>query len=187
MSDLRQTRKQIKTALVVMGVIDLLALVIYISPLVGSTERRRQEIGQLQAELILKTKQVAPLADLPQKVQLANQQIADFYKRRIPEQNVQIYSELGKLTSENGVTIDGIKYKVKEDRGGEEKQDRTANLIPADVEIDLAGNYSALAKFINALERDDMLFIIDSVTLGGEPSGPVKLNMKLEAFLKAAT
>jgi len=30
-----------------------------------------------------------------------------------------------------------------------------------------------LAKFINALERDEMFFIINSVTLGGEPQGAV--------------
>lgn len=185
MPDLRHTRKQIKTALVIMGAVDLLALIIYVSPLVGSTERRRQEISQAQAELVMKTKQVAPLKDLPQKVQLANQQIADFYKRRIPAQNSQLYDELGKLTSANGVTIEGIKYKLKEDRGDEPV--RTGNLIPAQLEVDLAGNYTALAKFINALERDDMFFIIDSVALGGEPTGPVKLNMKIEAFLKAAT
>jgi type IV pilus assembly protein PilO len=47
------------------------------------------------------------------------------------------------------------------------------------------GNYTALAHFINALERDDMFFIINSVTLGGEPQGSVKLTMKLQAYLKA--
>ena len=30
-----------------------------------------------------------------------------------------------------------------------------------------------------------MFFIIDSVNLGGEQQGPVKLNMKLETYLKA--
>jgi type IV pilus assembly protein PilO len=185
MPDLRQTRKQIKTALIVMAAVDLLALIVYISPLVGSTETRRQQINQLQTELVLKTKQVAKLGDLPQKVQLANHEIADFYQRRIPQQNSQIYSELGKLTAANGVTIEGIKYKVKDER--DDKSDRTADLVPAELELDLAGNYTALAKFINAVERDDMFFIINSVTLGGEPQGPVKLTMKIEAFLKAAT
>jgi type IV pilus assembly protein PilO len=51
----------------------------------------------------------------------------------------------------------------------------------------VVGNYTALAKFINALERDEMFFIINSVTLGGEQPGPVKLNVKLEAYLKAGS
>jgi len=179
MPDLRQTRKKIKIAVGVMAGVDLLALIVYISPLVGSAQGRRQEINQLQAELTAKTKQVAPLKDLPQKVHLASQQIAGFYKKRIPEQNSQIAAELGKLTAANGVTIDQAKYKLTEDRMGK--------LQPVEIEADLMGNYTALARFINALERDDMFFIINSVTLGGEPQGSVKLNVKLEAYLKAGS
>ena len=58
---------------------------------------------------------------------------------------------------------------------------------PVEMEANLSGNYVSLAKFINALERDDMLFIISSVTLGGEQNGPIKLDMKLETYLKAGT
>ncbi len=61
------------------------------------------------------------------------------------------------------------------------------NLQPMEMEYDLSGNYTALAKFINALERDEMFFIIKSVTLGGEPRGTVKLNLKLDTYLKAAS
>jgi hypothetical protein len=32
-----------------------------------------------------------------------------------------------------------------------------------------------------------MFFVIDSVTLGGEPQGAVKLGVKLEAYLKVGT
>jgi len=32
-----------------------------------------------------------------------------------------------------------------------------------------------------------MFFIINGVTLGGEAQGPVKLNVKLEAYLKAGS
>jgi hypothetical protein len=44
-----------------------------------------------------------------------------------------------------------------------------------------------LARFINATERDEMFFIINSVTLGGEPQGPVRLNVKLETYLKVGS
>jgi type IV pilus assembly protein PilO len=179
MPDLRQTRKNLKTALVVMAGVDLLALVVYISPLVGSAESRRQQINELQGELKTKTTQVAPLKDLPQKVQQASHQISDFYKLRIPEQESQIVAELGKLASPNGVTVAQVKYKLKDVEAG--------NLEPVEMEADLVGDYKSLAHFINALERDDMFFIIDNVTLGGEQQGPVKLQMKLEAFLKVGS
>jgi type IV pilus assembly protein PilO len=53
------------------------------------------------------------------------------------------------------------------------------------MDAQLSGNYASLAKFINALERDDMFFIISSISLGGEQKGPIKLQMKLETYLKA--
>jgi type IV pilus assembly protein PilO len=177
MPDLRQTRKKLSLALVVMAALDVITLVIYISPLVGSAETRRQQLNQLQTELNLKTRQVAPLKNLPEKVLVANHQIVDFYQKRFPAQDSEIPSEFGKVAAANQVTIEQARYKLKEEGAG--------RLQPVEIEADLAGNYTSLAKFINALERDDMFFIINSVTLGGEPQGPVKLTMKLEAYLKA--
>src|SRR5882672_2365865 len=176
MPDLRQTQKKIKTALAVMVGVDVVAALVLISPLVGSTESRRQEPNELWTELRLKTKQVEPLKNLPQKVVIARQQITDFYKKRLPAQNSQIASEFGKLAAADGVTIMQARYKSKDAVLGQ--------LQPIEMEADLSGNYSSLAKFINALERDDTFFIIDSVKLGGEQQGPVKLNMKVEAYLK---
>jgi type IV pilus assembly protein PilO len=118
------------------------------------------------------------LKDLPHKGDVAGQQIADFYKKRFPSTNSQILTEVGKLTSSNGVKIQSGKYKIGDEQLG--------GLEPIQMEYDLEGNYSDLAKFINAVERDDMFFIINSVTLGGEPRGPVRLNVKLETYLKAA-
>jgi hypothetical protein len=60
-------------------------------------------------------------------------------------------------------------------------------LQPVEIDADLSGNYIALAKFINALERDDMLFIISGIELGGEQTGPIKLQMKLETYSRAGT
>lgn len=133
----------------------------------------------MSTELRSKTLQVAPLTDLPKKVTTANRQIADFYKKRFPTQDSQIAAQFGKLAAANGITIEQAKYKEEEAELG--------RLQPVEVEADLSGSYVSLAKFINALERDDTLFIISSITLGGEQTGPIKLQMKLETYLKAGT
>jgi type IV pilus assembly protein PilO len=179
MPDLRQTRKKLKITLAVLGAVDLLAAVLYFSPLVGSTESRHMVLNQLQAELTAKTRQVAPLKDLPHKVDIAKVQITDFYRSRFPSQNSQIYSELHKVAEANGVKIEQVRYKPA---------DTTSNgLQPLELEADLSGNYTSLAHFINAIERDEMFFIINSVSLNGEPQGPVKLSVKMEAYLKIGT
>jgi type IV pilus assembly protein PilO len=179
MPDLRRTRKKLKTALAVMAGVDLLAAVVYFSPLVGSAETRRQEMNTLQTELITKTREVAPLKDLPKKVVLAGHQITDFYKKRFPTTESQILTEFGKVASANGVKIEQGKNKLKDTEEG--------GLEPVEMEWNLAGNYSSLARFINALERDEMFFIIDGVSLGGQPQGLVKLDMKVETYLKVGS
>jgi len=177
MPDLRQTRKNMKTALAVLLSVDVVAVAVLFSPLVGSTESRRQELNHLWSELQLKTRQVEPLRNLDKKVITANRQITDFYKKRFPAQDSQIATQFGKLAAANGVAIEQARYKVKEAE--------TGRLYPVEMEAELAGNYVSLAKFINALERDEMFFIINGITLGGEPKGPIKLQMKLETYLKA--
>ena len=83
------------------------------------------------------------------------------------------------MAAENSVKIDQVRYKPA---------DTTSNgLLPIEMEADLSGSYASLARFINAIERDEMFFVINSVTLGGEPQGAVKLNVKLEAYLKVGT
>ena len=177
MPNLRQSRKNIKIALAALVGVDVIAVIVLLSPLVGSSESRRQELNQLWGELKIKTQQVEPLANLPEKVVTANHQIDDFYKKRFPTQGSQIPTQFGKLAAANEVTIEEAKYKLADSEIG--------RLQPVEVEASLSGNYVSLARFINALERDDMLFIISSVTLAGEQKGPIKLQMKVEPYLKA--
>jgi type IV pilus assembly protein PilO len=177
MPDLRQARKNIKTALAALVVVDVVAVVLLLSPVVGSADSRRQELNQLWSELQTKTRQVEPLRNLDKKVVTANQEITDFYKKRFPTQESQILTQFGKLAAANGVAIEHGTYKVKDEE--------TGRLYPVEMEAELSGNYVSLAKFINALERDDMFFIISGITLAGEQKGPIKLQMKLETYLKA--
>ena len=137
------------------------------------------ELTRLQAELKQKTQEVAPLKDLPQKVNFASREIGDFYKKRFPAENSEVLTEVGKLASANGVRIDQGTYKLGDAV--------TVGLQPIELDYNFSGNYTSLARFINAIERDDMFFIINSVTLGGEPQGPVRLSVKLETYLKVGS
>jgi Tfp pilus assembly protein PilO len=177
--DLRRARKNIKIALAVLVGVDLITVAVFFSPLVGSTASRKAELNQLWSELQVKTAQVEPLNHLDLKVLAANKQIVDFYQRRFPSEQSQIATQFGKLAADNGVTPEQVKYK--------EGDSEVDNLLPVEVEANLSGSYVQLARFINALERDDMLFIISSIELAGEPTGPIKLQMKLETYLKVGT
>ena len=177
MPDLRETRQKIKMVLIAMLCLDVVAAVLLFSPLVGSSNSRQGQLGQLWRELQQKTRQVEPLRGIDKKVALAGQQIDDFYKERLPGQDSAIFGEIGKVASQSGVKVLQAKSKVDDPQ--------PVGLRPITIEAELSGDYLQLVRFINALERDKMFFIIDSVTLGGQQTGPVKLQMKLETYLKA--
>ena len=52
------------------------------------------------------------------------------------------------------------------------------------IEADLTGGYLQIMRFVNALERNRLFFLVDGVELGSEQGGVVKLQMKLETYLK---
>jgi hypothetical protein len=64
------------------------------------------------------------------------------------------------------------------------KDPEALGLQRVQIEADLAGGYLQLVRFINSLERDHMFFLVDSVSLGGEQGGTVRLQLKMETYLK---
>lgn len=176
MPELKDVRSKVKAALAALLVIDVVAVGLLFSPVVGSANSRKIQMDQLWRELQIKTREVQPLVGLDQKVVTAKQQIDGFYKERLPAQDSAISEGLGKLASANGVHIGQIRYSLKDED--------PVGLRPLVIDADLSGNYLQLVRFINALERSELFFIVDSVDLGGEQGGVVKLQIKIETYLK---
>jgi Tfp pilus assembly protein PilO len=177
MPDSRDTRKKIQIGIAVLLAVDVIAAVVMFSPLVGSERSRREQLDQLWRELQQKTRAAEPLRDFDKKIVTARQQIDDFYKNRLPGQDSAIYEEMGKLAGQSGVHIGQIRSKAKDTE--------SVGLRPVEIDADFSGGYLQLVRFINGLERDPLFFIVDSVQLGGEQGGVVKLQLKLETYQKA--
>jgi type IV pilus assembly protein PilO len=177
MPELGETRRKLKIALGIMVAVDVLAVGILVSPLVGSAESRRQELTQLWQQLQLKTRQAEPLRGLDKKIPLATQQIDQFYKERFPTHDSDVAEALGNLAKENGVKIQSFKYKWEDPE--------PVGLRRVVIEASMQGDYQPLAKFLNGLERDKIFFIVNSVGLA-EQNGLV-LQMKLETYQKVGS
>jgi type IV pilus assembly protein PilO len=65
----------------------------------------------------------------------------------------------------------------------DEKDAPIGGLRKLSIEIALSGDYLQEVKFINALERDPMFFLVDGISLG-EQQGNVRLQLKLETYLR---
>jgi type IV pilus assembly protein PilO len=178
MPDVRDARKKVKIAIAALLAVDIISGLVLLSPLVGSERSRREQLDQLWRELQQKTRAAEPLRDFDKKIATARRQIDDFYKNRLPAQDSAIYAELGKVAGQNGVHIGQIRSKAKDTE--------SVGLRPVEIEADFSGGYLQLIRFINALERDSIFFIVDSVQLGGEQGGTVRLQLKLETYQKAS-
>jgi len=176
MADLQVTRRKLRAAFVALAVVDMAAAGLLFSPLVGSERGRRDQLDALWKQLQHKTRQVEPLRGMDKKIVLARQQIDTFYKDRLPASDSAIAVALGRAASETGIKLGQAKYTLLEPDAVGLRQEQ--------VEASLTGNYLQLVKFINAVERDQLFFIVDSVELGGEQAGQVRLQMKLETYLK---
>ncbi|HYA25274.1 MAG TPA: GspMb/PilO family protein, partial [Terriglobales bacterium] len=171
MPDVRQTRRQVKIALLTMALVDVAAMLVYFSPLIGSEVGRQARLQQLWQELQQQTREVAPLRGLDKKIPVAQKQIEQFYKQRFPAEDSDISDSLGKLANESGVKIGSFKYAMKDPE--------ELGLQRVEIEADLAGGYLQLVRFINSLERSPTFFLVNSVQLGGEQGGIVRLQMKM--------
>jgi len=176
MPDLRATRRKVKIALATLAIVDLAAVIVYFSPLIGTPTARRNQLSGLWRELQQKTQEVQPLQGLDKKIPVAQKQIEGFYKDRFPSENSAISDNIGQLANQSGVKVGSIKYDMQDPE--------TLGLQPVEIEADLAGGYLQLVRFVNSLERDKMFFLVNNVHLGGEQNGVVKLQMKFETFLK---
>jgi len=174
MADLNQTRNQLKVIMAALGVVNIAALMVLFTPLGGSQEARQQQLAQLNQER--KARAAAPWRGLDKKIPVAKQQIEEFYRDRFPTDNSAISADLGRVASETGVRMSSVKYKTDEAE--------IDGLQKKEVVADLSGDYVPIARFINALERDKLFFIVDGVQLGGEQSGGVKLQIKVETYLR---
>lgn len=176
MPDLAQTRHKLKVAIIAMLSVDVVAGVLFFSPLVGSSASRKEELQRLTIEQRQKTRQVEPLRGLDKKVALAKTEIDEFYRDRIPTRESVISDAMGKLASENGVKLGQVKYETKEPE--------SVGLTPVYMEANCQGDYLHVVRFVNALERSKTFFLVNTVVLGDAQGGTVKLQMKVESYLR---
>jgi type IV pilus assembly protein PilO len=183
MPDLRQTRSKLKIAIGAVVLLDVALAVLLFSPLVGSQQSRNEQTSQLHNEFLQKTREVKPLQGLDNKIHLAQGQIDSFYRQRLPSEDSAISGDLNRLATESGVKLTGIKYTQKAPET-EMAAAEAVGLRRVVIDAELTGDYLPLMRFVNALERNQLFFLVDSVQLGSEQAGVIRVTMKLETYLK---
>ena len=175
MSTVPELRHRLLLVLVVLLAADVVAGAFLLSPLGRSRQAREQDYDGLRAGLKAKRAESLPLRNMDKKLAQAETDLAAFYRDRFPQQASAIPEELGKLAGASGVQVTEVRYTSEAGASG---------LQRVSMEATLAGDYLQVVKFLNALERDHMFFVIDEVTLSEQQGGAVRLQLKLETYLK---
>ena len=178
MADLKQARKRFVAAAVVLGSVAALGALYLALPLGASNAELSNDLKQANREVEIKEKQAAPLRGLPEKLVKTNEDIRKFYRDRLPQHQSDVSEELGKLASRENVTLSDVKY--------ENFDTDVPELRAVVVEAQLSGDYSHIARFINAVERDTMFLMVDSLTLDDQKAGAVRLQLKFGTCLRPA-
>ena len=177
MSTVPELRSRLTAAAAVLLALDLLAGLFLLSPLGRSRSTQEDDYNRIRLNLKAKMTESLPLRGMDKKLAQAETDLATFYKDRFPAQASAVPEELGKLAAANGVRVSEVRY--ASEATGQDGLQRVS------MDATLAGDYLQAARFINALERDHMFFVIREVTLSDQQGGYVRLELKLETYLKA--
>lgn len=172
---IRETRRLITIAIVVLVLIDLAAIGVLFSPMGSSPERKEAELRQLQTQFKQKEREIGPSRGMDKKIAAATVDITDFYKQRLPGQYSQIDEALGKSAQTAGVQLQNVTYKPD--------KKPIEDLQRVDISLTISGPYVNDVKFINSMERDKVFFVINSVSLAGGEKG-VALSVKAETYFR---
>jgi Tfp pilus assembly protein PilO len=175
---LAKIRKRFTVALTILVIADVALLAFLLWPGSSASAQRTQEEALQQQSRTLAA-EVAPLRGMDQKLVQTRADVKSLYQERIPAHWSVVSQELERLTRDTGVTTRAIKYNpVKSEKGG------LPDVQSIEIDTSITGEYSKVARFINAIEQDKLLFIISQISLTGEEGGQVTLQIKFQTFIK---
>lgn len=180
MTGLAQIKKRFFTVLGILAIIDVVLLGYLLWPGSSSAGRRAREEA-LQQQYRSLGHEVAPLKDIDGKLMQTRADINDLYSEQIPNRWSQISSHLENLVRDSGVTAESIKYTSDKPDKGDLRDVQRVN-----IDTTVKGDYAKVAHFINAMEQDKLLFIIQQISLSSQEGGTVTLGIKFNTFLRQA-
>jgi Tfp pilus assembly protein PilO len=182
MHNLEKIKRQFTLIVAVLGVIDLVLLAYLLWPGTSPSAKQAQEDALQQQETTL-SREVTPLRGIDQKLTQTRVDMKKFYEQKVPAQFSAISQHLEKLVQETGVTTQGIRY--SQDKTADREKNDLPDVQRVSIDTTVTGEYSKIARFINALEQDKFVFVINQISLTGSEAGNVvSLQIKFETFLK---
>jgi hypothetical protein len=107
----------------------------------------------------------------------AHKQLASFYTKRVPPNYSTISMRIGEIGIKSGVRLTRVQYT-------QGKPGSVLTEIAMDASI--GGDYPAIMRFVNSLERDPEFFLIRDMNFTGQQGGQVNVRMEISTWLRPA-
>jgi hypothetical protein len=139
--------------------------------------RSTDALASKQIELKALDLATAPLRGLDKRVADFHSELEHFYAKRIPANYSSIATRIGELEVKSGVRLSRVQY--SQGAPGQE-------LTEISMDAGISGEYPAIMRFINSLERDQTFFVIRAMALTGQQAGVVNLRLRVSTWLRPA-
>ncbi len=178
--DFRDVRTQLVVVVGILLLLDVGAIALLMSPAGRSRAARQQEYEQLRLEKIEKAKVAMPTLGMDKKIATAREQEADFNTERLAQRYSAMSEQLSRIATESGVGVSNVKY-----------DERHTEKMPPGYEsvgitIQVHGSYEQDMRFINAVERQKMLLLIDAVSFSGMQGDALTVSVHLSTYRRSA-
>jgi Tfp pilus assembly protein PilO len=143
----------------------------------ATSDRSADALDAKQVQLKALTLETIPLRGLDQRVEDAREQMLGFYGRRIPPSYSSIDRRIGELALKGPVKLTRVQFT---------QNPPGADLTEISMDAGITGNYPAIMRFVNSLERDPTFFVIRAMSLTGQQGGLVNLRLRVSTWLRPA-
>jgi Tfp pilus assembly protein PilO len=178
--DLRDIRTQL---LIVAGVLLLFAvaaIAVLLSPAGRSRGVREQYYEQLRLEKMAKARTAVSTQGMEQKIATAREQEAAFNRERLASRYSAMSEQLSQIAREAGVRVSDVKYDERREKETPPGYDSVG------ITVQVHGSYAQDMRFINAVERQKMLLLIDAVGFSGMQGEELTVSIHLSTYLRSA-
>lgn len=183
-ADLRDVRTQLLIAVAVLLLLDLAAVAVLLSPAGRSRSARQQQYAQLRMVKMDRARGASSTQGMDQKIATAREQEQDFDRERLAGRYSAMSEQLSHIAGEAGVSVTDVKYDVQENK--EKDKSTPPGYDGIGITIQVHGSYAHDMRFINAVERQKMLLLIDSVSFSGMQGEELTVSVHLTTFLRSA-
>jgi Tfp pilus assembly protein PilO len=176
-----------KKTIIVAGLVLLIgadaAMSVY-SVVASSSRSPQQEIAGQNAQLKLLQADVERARSIKKDTPAAKRD-CDEFENSLPPAGTgysAVSSELAEIGRKAGLKISSLSFHQRDIEG--------RGVAEVAVDATVAGDYKSVVRFLNGLQRSENYYSVDNLALtgesaGGAPSGTLKVDVHMKAYLKA--